>query len=79
VLDESACNRLVRRLLFSVCAEIVLSRVDEAPAAAFRGLKASWCRPFFDNSIFDGRDTLAAPLCFLRASVGSSLGTMSDR
>jgi len=25
--------------------------------------------PFFDNCIFDGRDTLAAPLCFLQLRV----------
>jgi hypothetical protein len=69
VLNESACNCLARRLLFSVCAEMVFSRADEAESAAFRGLDASVCLPFFDNCIFDGRDTLAAPLCFLQLRV----------
>jgi hypothetical protein len=75
VLNESACYRLARQLLFSVCAETVLGRADEVESSAFSGVEASVSLPFFDNCIFDGRDTLAAPLCFLHVSVGSSLGT----
>ena len=76
--NESACHGLVRRLLFPVCAEMVLQQGRRAERAACRGLEASVCLPFFDNCIVDGRDTLAAPLCFLRVSVGNSLGIWFD-
>jgi hypothetical protein len=51
----------------------------KAPPATNPGVWGGSGLPaFFDNCIFDGRDTLAAPLCFLHVSAGSSLGTMSD-
>jgi hypothetical protein len=79
VLDESACNRLARRLLFSVCAEMVLIGQTMSKALRYAVFWASVGLSFFDNSIFDGRDTLAAPPCFLHVIVGNSLGTLSDR
>jgi hypothetical protein len=63
---------------------MVLSRADGAENVAFCGVEVPECLPFFDNCIFDGRDTLTAPPCFqhgccLRVSAGNSLGPLPDR
>jgi hypothetical protein len=73
VQNESACNRSLGWLHLAVYAETLPNGSDEVGSAACCGQSPLVCLELFDNCIFYGRDTLAAPVSSSPARVENSL------